>query len=92
VSGDLWYIFNWDVIWRHFDKLWLGLALGLGIAVLSLLIGCIIGLAAAGLPPAQSVPASGYVPPGFNTAEIHQPPSVTETATRLLDEEKQRTR
>jgi polar amino acid transport system permease protein len=47
VSGDLWYNFNWDVIWRHFDKLYLGLALGLGIAVLSLLIGCIIGLAAA---------------------------------------------
>ena len=47
MSGELWYIFNWDVIWRHFDTLWLGLALGLGIAVLSLLIGCIIGLAAA---------------------------------------------
>jgi polar amino acid transport system permease protein len=47
VSGDLWYNFNWDVIWRHFDKLYLGLALGLGIAVLSLLIGCVIGLAAA---------------------------------------------
>jgi polar amino acid transport system permease protein len=47
VSGDLWYVFNWDVIWRHFDKLYLGLALGLGIAVLSLLIGCLIGLAAA---------------------------------------------
>ena len=47
MSGDLWYNFNWDVIWRHFDKLYLGLALGLGIAVLSLLIGCVIGLAAA---------------------------------------------
>ena len=47
MNGDLWYIFNWDVIWRHFDKLYLGLALGLGIAVLSLLIGCLIGLAAA---------------------------------------------
>jgi polar amino acid transport system permease protein len=47
VSGDLWYNFNWDVIWRHFDKLYLGLALGFGIAVLSLLIGCVIGLAAA---------------------------------------------
>jgi polar amino acid transport system permease protein len=47
VSGDLWYNFNWDVIWRHFDKLYIGLALGLGIAVLSLLIGCVIGLAAA---------------------------------------------
>ena len=47
MSGDLWYVFNWDVIWRHFDKLYLGLALGLGIAVLSLLIGCLIGLAAA---------------------------------------------
>jgi His/Glu/Gln/Arg/opine family amino acid ABC transporter permease subunit len=47
VSGDLWYNFNWDVIWRHFDKLYLGLALGLGIAVLSLLIGSLIGLAAA---------------------------------------------
>jgi polar amino acid transport system permease protein len=47
VSRDLWYVFNWDVIWRHFDKLYLGLALGLGIAVLSLLIGCLIGLAAA---------------------------------------------
>jgi polar amino acid transport system permease protein len=47
VSDQLWYNFNWDVIWRHFDKFYLGLALGLGIAVLSLLIGCVIGLAAA---------------------------------------------
>lgn len=47
MGSDLWYHFNWAVIWRHFDKLWLGLLLGLGIAVLSLLIGCLVGIAGA---------------------------------------------
>src|SRR5262249_15411054 len=38
------YVFNFDVVWRNFDKLIDGLLLGLGMAVLSLLIGSVIGL------------------------------------------------
>ena len=38
------YQFNWDVIWRNWHKLADALLLGLGLAVGSLLIGCIIGL------------------------------------------------
>lgn len=38
------------------------------------------------LPPAQSIPVSNWRPQRPNTAEIVQPPSVTENTTRLLDE------
>lgn len=38
------YNFNWDVIWRNWDAFLGALALGLGLAVASLLIGTIIGL------------------------------------------------
>ena len=38
------YNFNWPVIWRNSDKLYDGLALGLAIAVVALLIGCVIGI------------------------------------------------
>jgi polar amino acid transport system permease protein len=41
------YNFNWDVIWRNWDKIIEGLVLGLSLAVVSLLIGCAIGLVAA---------------------------------------------
>lgn len=41
------YNFNWPVIWRNSDKLYDGLALGLAIAVVALLIGCVIGIALA---------------------------------------------
>ena len=41
------------------------------------------------LPPQQSVPAGAYVPPRARTAEI-TPPSVTESTTRLLDDEGRR--
>jgi len=41
------YQLNFAPVWRSFDLLLSGLALGLGMAVLAILIGCLIGLAAA---------------------------------------------
>uniref|UniRef100_UPI003461A163 amino acid ABC transporter permease n=1 Tax=Teichococcus rhizosphaerae TaxID=1335062 RepID=UPI003461A163 len=41
------YNFDWSVITRNWDRFLEALALGLGLAVVSLLIGCVIGLAAA---------------------------------------------
>jgi polar amino acid transport system permease protein len=38
------YNFNWPVIWRNSDKLFDGLLLGLGIAVVALAAGCVIGI------------------------------------------------
>lgn len=38
------YYFNFDVVWRNFDKLIDGLLLGLAMAAIALLIGCVIGL------------------------------------------------
>ena len=38
------YHLNFALIWRHFDKLWSGLILSLELAVLSIGIGCVIGL------------------------------------------------
>lgn len=38
------YSFNFDAVWRDFDLLLLGLALGLAMAVVSIAIGCVIGL------------------------------------------------
>lgn len=38
------YHLNFGLIWRHFDKLWSGLILSLELAVLSIAIGCAIGL------------------------------------------------
>jgi hypothetical protein len=40
------------------------------------------------LPPPQSIPVPNFTPRRMNTAELAQPPSVTENTTRLLDEEK----
>ncbi len=40
------------------------------------------------LPPAQSIPVSNFTLGRMSTAELAQPPSVTENTTRLLDEEK----
>jgi len=40
------------------------------------------------LPPAQSIPVPTFTPRRMNTAELAQPPSVTENTTRLLDEDK----
>ena len=45
----------------------------------------------AALPPA-SAKATGHWRPRPNTAEIYQPPSVTENTTRLLDKEDPKTR
>jgi hypothetical protein len=39
-----------------------------------------------GLPPAAANPATGWRPRP-NTAEIYQPPSITENTTRLLDKD-----
>ena len=39
------------------------------------------------LPPSHASPVAAYSPPGVKTAEMAQPPSVTENTTRLLDEE-----
>ena len=41
------YHLNFTLIWRHFDKLWSGLILSLELAILSIAIGCVIGLALA---------------------------------------------
>jgi len=43
---------------------------------------------ASALPPAQGVPARGYVPPRADTADLAYRPSVTEGTTRLLDNER----
>ena len=47
---------------------------------------------AAQLPPSQSVPVADYVRARVKTAEMMQPPSVTESTTRLLEDERDRTR
>jgi len=41
------YHFNWFLAWQNFPRFYWGLALGLGLAAISLLIGSIIGIAAA---------------------------------------------
>ena len=41
------YNFNFAVVWRNFDLLLQGLALGLALALVSIAIGCVIGLFAA---------------------------------------------
>ena len=49
-----------------------------------------MGSRVAALPPPQSQPVPHFTTPPrrMNTAELVQPPSVTENTTRLLDEEK----
>ncbi|MBV8859993.1 MAG: zinc-ribbon domain-containing protein [Acidobacteria bacterium] len=42
---------------------------------------------AAELPPARAVPANVYAKPGAQTSDMAAPPSVTESTTRLLDED-----
>jgi len=46
------------------------------------------GRGAGELPPAQGAPAQSYFPPRVNTSEIGYQPSVTESTTRLLDEQR----
>jgi len=41
------YHLNWRPVFQSFDLLWQGILLGLGLALLSLTIGCVIGLLAA---------------------------------------------
>ncbi|TIP75303.1 MAG: ABC transporter permease subunit, partial [Mesorhizobium sp.] len=38
------YTLNFNLIWRHFEKLWGGLLLSLELAVISIAIGIVIGL------------------------------------------------
>jgi hypothetical protein len=45
------------------------------------------GRGAQALPPSTFVPASGFGARPVHTADMSQPPSVTEQTTRLLDEE-----
>ncbi|QDZ01347.1 amino acid ABC transporter permease [Nitratireductor mangrovi] len=57
------YVLNFDVIWRNFDRLLAGLGLGLALAVISLAVGTVIGLACAfvvtdGRRPARAMVAS----------------------------------
>jgi hypothetical protein len=40
------------------------------------------------LPPGQSIPARSFMSPHGSTSEIPQPPSVTESATKLLDDQR----
>ena len=49
------------------------------------------GRGAGELPSAQGIPAQGYTPPRINTSEIGYQPSVTESTTRLLDEQRDKT-
>jgi polar amino acid transport system permease protein len=59
------YTLNFAVVWRNFDRLLEGLALSLGLAVVSILIGAAIGLAVAfaliSKYRAVSWPATAYV-------------------------------
>ena len=43
---------------------------------------------AAELPPARAVPVNSYARPGAQTSDMAATPSVTESTTRLLDEQK----
>ena len=45
------------------------------------------GTRAAELPPARTVPANVYAKPGAQTSDMAAPSSITESTTRLLDEE-----
>jgi len=65
------YSLNFAVVWRSFDLLLAGLGLGLALAVMSILIGCVIGLVAAfamlsKMPVARGL-ASAYVTAIRNT-------------------------
>jgi len=44
MEGRMGYTLNFNLIWRHFDKLWGGLLLSLELAVISIAIGVVIGL------------------------------------------------
>ena len=59
------YQFNFGVVWDNWPLLLSGLALGLGLAVVSILIGCVIGLVGAFAATSRSRiargVASGYV-------------------------------
>jgi His/Glu/Gln/Arg/opine family amino acid ABC transporter permease subunit len=59
------YNFNWDVVWRNFDRLWNGLLLGFGMAAVALVLGCVLGfvlaLALTSKRPIVAWPAKLYV-------------------------------
>jgi polar amino acid transport system permease protein len=41
------YYLNFNLVWRHAGRLWWGLALSIELALISILIGCVIGFALA---------------------------------------------
>ena len=59
------YNFNWPVIWRNAHRLYGGILLGLAIAVVSLAIGCVIGMLLAvcrqSRTPLLRLPATAFV-------------------------------
>ena len=59
------YNFNWPVIWRNAHRLYGGILLGLAIAVVSLAIGCVIGILLAvcrqSRNPLLRLPATAFV-------------------------------
>lgn len=55
------YNFNFAVIWRNADKFLTGLGLGLGMAVVALLIGCVIGLFCAYGRTSRFAPLRGLI-------------------------------
>jgi polar amino acid transport system permease protein len=59
------YHYHWNVIWQNQERLLRGLALGLEIAVLSLAIGCVVGLLGAfartSKYPALRIAVTAYV-------------------------------
>jgi polar amino acid transport system permease protein len=65
------YNFNWPVVWRNFDRLTYGLALGLAMAVVALVLGCIIGVALAACRQSRNpflrLPAAAFVEVVRNT-------------------------
>ena len=65
------YNFNWPVIWRNSERLYGGILLGLGIAVVALAIGCVIGILLAvcrqSRNPLLRLPATAFVEVVRNT-------------------------
>ena len=67
------YTLNFGAVWRDFDLLLSGLGLGLGLAIVSIFIGCVIGLAAAFAHELQARLAGGALRRGYVTAIRNTP-------------------
>ena len=55
------YHLNFNLVWKYFDKLYWGLLLSIELAFLSILIGCVIGLALAVLYTGGNRPVRGLI-------------------------------